>query len=122
MPAPVATMQVSASYAAGREFGAAKATFEATNRGAIHVSLLMLYAWGGWLVAQGLMPVGVLISGIGFTFSLMYATQGSVNTLSELRRASGAFARVRGGGTVRRVHGCHCSHFIVRPLGGCVTP
>lgn len=41
------------------------------------------------------MPVRVLVSGIGFTFSLMYAVQGSVNTLSELRRASGAFQRVR---------------------------
>jgi ATP-binding cassette subfamily B (MDR/TAP) protein 8 len=55
----------------------------------------MLYAWGGYLVSQGMMPVGVLVSGIGFTFSLMYATQGAVNTLSELRRAAGAFDRVR---------------------------
>jgi ATP-binding cassette subfamily B (MDR/TAP) protein 8 len=54
----------------------------------------MLYAWGGYLVNQGMMPVGVLVSGIGFTFSLMYATQGAVNTLSELRRAAGAFDRV----------------------------
>ncbi len=66
-----------------------------TRRGAIHASLLALYAWGGWLVSTGLMPVRVLVSGIGFTFSLMYAVQGSVNTLSELRRASGAFQRVR---------------------------
>lgn len=88
--------EVSLSYKAGRKFGEKKATFEATNRAAIHASLLALYAWGGWLVSQGVMPVGVLISGIGFTFSLMYATQGAVNTLSELRRASGAFSRVRG--------------------------
>jgi ATP-binding cassette subfamily B (MDR/TAP) protein 8 len=96
-------VQVSDSYKAGRQFGAAKATFEAINRGAIHASLLMLYAWGGWLVSQGLMPVGVLISGIGFTFSLMYATQGTVNTLSELRRAAGAFGRVRAVPCVLRV-------------------
>ena len=44
---------------------------------------------------QGLMPLGVMVSGIGFTFSLMYATQGIVNTLSEMRRASGALSRVR---------------------------
>lgn len=87
--------EVVASFAAGRQFGAAKASFEATNRLAIHLSLLMLYAWGGYLVSQGMMPVGVLVSGIGFTFSLMYATQGAVNTLSELRRAAGAFDRVR---------------------------
>lgn len=41
------------------------------------------------------MSVGVLVSGIGFTFSLMYATQGCVSTLSDLRRAAGAFGRVR---------------------------
>ncbi|GBF88247.1 ABC transporter B family protein [Raphidocelis subcapitata] len=87
--------QAAASYAAGREFGRAKANFEATNRAAIHASLLMLYSWGGYLVSQGLMPISVLISGIGFTFSLMYATQGAVNTLSDLRRAAGAFERVR---------------------------
>jgi hypothetical protein len=72
----------------------AKALFEATNRGAIHASLLLLYALGGYLVSAGLMPVGVLVSGIGFTFSLMYATQGCVSTLSDLRRAAGAFGRV----------------------------
>jgi ATP-binding cassette subfamily B (MDR/TAP) protein 8 len=89
--------QAAASYAAGREFGHAKANFEATNRAAIHASLLMLYSWGGYLVSQGLMPISVLISGIGFTFSLMYATQGAANTLSDLRRAVGAFERVSGG-------------------------
>lgn len=86
---------VGASYRAGLSFASAKAWFESANRGAIHASLLALYAWGGWLVSAGLMPVRVLVSGIGFTFSLMYAVQGSVNTLSELRRASGAFQRVR---------------------------
>lgn len=88
------------------------------------MSLLALYALGGYLVSQvrlhggyatqgsqhcaisyrsayssfalqGLMPCGVLISGIGFTYSLTYATQGVVNTLTDLRRASGAFQRVR---------------------------
>ncbi|KAJ9505384.1 hypothetical protein QJQ45_024133 [Haematococcus lacustris] len=103
---------VAQSYKAGLEFASAKAWFEASNRGAIHASLLALYAWGGWLVSSGLMPLRVMVSGIGFTFSLMYATQasgrgrvaltnqptiylaGTVNTLSELRRASGAFSRV----------------------------
>lgn len=89
---------VGSSYIAGLTFGEAKSWFEATNRGAIHASLLALYAWGGWLVSEGIMPMRVLISGIGFTFSLMYATQGIVNTLSEMRRASGALLRVRWGG------------------------
>ncbi|GAX74240.1 hypothetical protein CEUSTIGMA_g1689.t1 [Chlamydomonas eustigma] len=88
-------LHVRSSYSAGLSFGTAKAVFEATNRGAIHASLLVLYSWGGLLVAQGLMPLGVLISGLGFTYSLTYATQGIVNTLSELRRASGALFRIR---------------------------
>lgn len=87
--------QVGSSYLAGLAFADAKSWFEATNRGAIHASLLALYGWGGWLVSEGIMPLRVLISGIGFTFSLMYATQGIVNSLSELRRASGAMMRVR---------------------------
>jgi len=86
---------VASSYDAGVCFASAKSLFEASNRGAIHMSLLALYAWGGWLVAHGYMPLSVLVSGIGFTFSLMYATQGIVNTLTELRRASGALNRVR---------------------------
>lgn len=45
------------------------------NRLAIHVSLLVLYAWGGWLVSHGQLPVGVLVTGIGFTFSLTFAIQ-----------------------------------------------
>ena len=87
-------LHVKTSYQSGLMFAQAKALFEATNRGAIHASLLALYSWGGLLVAKGLMPLGVLISGLGFTFSLTYATQGIVNTLSEMRRASGALTRV----------------------------
>ncbi len=64
-------VQVQRSLRAGSKFGQAKAWFEASNRGAIHASLLALYAWGGWLVAQGTMPLRILLSAIGFTFSLM---------------------------------------------------
>ena len=52
----------------------------------MHASLLALYGLGGWLVAQGLMPIRVLLSAIGFTFSLVFATQGCVQTFSEARR------------------------------------
>ncbi|MEW5307776.1 MAG: hypothetical protein WDW36_010152 [Sanguina aurantia] len=86
---------VLSSFRAGLAFASAKSWFEASNRAAIHASLLCLYAWGGWLVSNSLMPLRVLISGIGFTFSLMYATQGSVSTLAEMRRATGAFKRIR---------------------------
>ena len=52
----------------------------------MHASLLALYGLGGWLVARGLMPIRVLLSAIGFTFSLVFATQGCVQTFSEARR------------------------------------
>lgn len=64
-----------ASYAAGVEFASAKAWLEAANRGAIHLSLVILFSLGGWLVIHGQMPLRVMITGIGFTFSLMFATQ-----------------------------------------------
>jgi ATP-binding cassette subfamily B (MDR/TAP) protein 8 len=45
------------------------------NRSATHLSLLALYALGGHLVNARLLPVGVLVTSIGFTFSLVFATQ-----------------------------------------------
>lgn len=62
-------------------------------RGAVHLSLLALYALGGFLVSQGLMPIRILLSAIGFTFSLVFATQGLVQTLSDVRRVSGSLDR-----------------------------
>ena len=45
------------------------------QRSSTHLSLLALYALGGHLVNAGLLPVGVLVTAIGFTFSLVFATQ-----------------------------------------------
>lgn len=45
------------------------------NRSATHMSLLALYALGGHLVNSKLLPVGVLVTAIGFTFSLVFGTQ-----------------------------------------------
>ena len=59
----------------------------AACRGAIHLSLLALYGLGGYLVSRGLMPLRVLLSAVGFTFSLVFATQGCVQTFSDARRA-----------------------------------
>ena len=56
-------------------------------RGAIHLSLIALYGLGGYLVSRGLMPLRVLLSAVGFTFSLVFATQGCVQTFSDARRA-----------------------------------
>lgn len=45
------------------------------QRSSTHLSLLALYALGGHLVNSRLLPVGVLVTAIGFTFSLVFATQ-----------------------------------------------
>lgn len=55
-------------------------------RGCIHVSLLALYGLGGYLVHRQLLPISALLTGIGFTYSLVYATQGIVQTSADLRR------------------------------------
>lgn len=59
----------------------------------MHISLLALYGLGGWLVHKELMPIRTLLSAIGFTFSLVFATQGAVQTFAELRRATAAMRR-----------------------------
>jgi ATP-binding cassette subfamily B (MDR/TAP) protein 8 len=70
-----------------------QSTLEAVNRLAIHISLLVLYALGGWLISNGYMSLKTLMAGIGFTFSLIFASQGVVNTLSEWRAVEGAVSR-----------------------------
>ncbi len=63
------------------------------RRAAIHASLVALYGLGGYLVSRGLMPLRVLLSAIGFTFSLVFATQGCVQTFSDAQRALVSLAR-----------------------------
>jgi hypothetical protein len=93
----------------------AQAWFEASNRGAIHASLLALYCWGGWLVSNGLMPLRVMVSGIGFTFSLLYATQVCKPlwaaaplpfSLSRLTAASSAMLRSCGVASASKASAC----------------
>ena len=63
------------AQASAVKFAAAKAWLEAANRASIHGSLLVLFGLGGWLVSEGHMALRVMLTGIGFTYSLMYATQ-----------------------------------------------
>lgn len=70
-----------------------QSTLEAVNRLAIHISLLVLYSLGGWLIANGYMSLKTLMAGIGFTFSLIFASQGVVNTMSEWRMVEASVAR-----------------------------
>lgn len=83
------------AFEAGMGFAKAKAMLESLNRGAIHVSLLSLYGYGGWLVNTGRMPVSTLLAAIGFTFSLVFATQGLLQTWADARAAASAIRRVQ---------------------------
>lgn len=62
-------------------------------RTAVHCSLFALYGLGGWLVQRKLLPIRVLLSAIGFTFSLVFATQGVVQTLADTRRVISSMQR-----------------------------
>lgn len=62
-------------------------------RTAIHCSLFALYALGGFLVQRKLIPIRVLLSAIGFTFSLVFATQGVVQTLADTRKVTASVQR-----------------------------
>ena len=62
-------------------------------RFAIHVSLLALYGLGGYLVSNGLLPLRTLLSAVGFTFALVFSSQGAVQSLADSRRAVSAVQR-----------------------------
>lgn len=62
-------------------------------RTAVHCSLFALYGLGGWLVQRKLLPIRVLLSAIGFTFSLVFATQGVVQTLADTRKVTSSMQR-----------------------------
>ncbi len=83
------------AYNSGMGFSRAKALLECLNRGAIHASLLALYAFGGYLVNQQLIPLRILLSAIGFTFSLIFATQGLLQSWTDARQAKAALHRVQ---------------------------
>lgn len=86
---------VMSAYDAGTGFAGAKALLECLNRGAIHFSLLALYGLGGYLVNTGLIPLRILLSAIGFTFSLTFATQGLLQSWTDARTAVAALRRVQ---------------------------
>ncbi|GAB4821670.1 hypothetical protein N2152v2_008716 [Parachlorella kessleri] len=87
--------QVAAALASGLRLGQARATLEGVNRGAVHASLLCLYAFGGRLVTAGLMPVSTLVTAMSFTWALIYSTQGVLQTVADGRHALAALRRVQ---------------------------
>ena len=84
---------VSAARASGKNVSEARAALEVANRGCVYASLITLYAFGGWLVKSGATPVGSLIASVGYTFGLIFATQGVVNTLADANAANAALKR-----------------------------
>ena len=62
--------------AAGIKTGSAKAYFEASNRAGIYTNILTMFAVGGYLVSKKIVPATVLVSFIGYCWSLNFATQG----------------------------------------------
>ena len=87
------------------------------RRFAIHVSLLALYGLGGYLVSSGLLPLRTLLSAVGFTFALVFSSQGVVQSVTESRRAGSAIQRCR-----RKASGlCQSSggHRVVDTLACC---
>lgn len=80
----------------GLSLGESKARLESLSRFAIYSSLILLYAYGGNLVVSGRMPVKSLIAGIGYTFSLVFATQGITNTFADAQRAMASIRRIEG--------------------------
>ena len=84
---------VAKARASGADVSNARAGLEVANRGCVYASLITLYAFGGWLVKTGTVPVGSLIAAVGYTFGLIFATQGVVNTLADANAANSALKR-----------------------------
>jgi ATP-binding cassette subfamily B (MDR/TAP) protein 10 len=58
-----------------------------------HTIMLSLHT--GFYVSKGLVPVRVMLSAIGFTYSLIFATQGLLQTWTDARSCSAALSRVQ---------------------------
>lgn len=67
---------------------------EALNRAVINVSIVAVLFFGGRLVAAGQLSAPLLLSFIGFCFSLNFAMQGVNFTLTDLKRGQAALGRV----------------------------
>ena len=80
---------------AARNTGYAKALFEAANRAGIYINILSLFAVGGVLVQKKIVQPTVLVSFIGYCFSLNFATQGLLFSFGDLKSAGASWDKVR---------------------------
>ncbi|CAM9623466.1 unnamed protein product, partial [Ectocarpus sp. 13 AM-2016] len=74
--------------------GAASGRLEALNRAAIYMSILAVMMVGGRLVLAGSMQASLLLSFVGFCFSLNFAMQGVNFTVADAKRGQAALERV----------------------------
>jgi ATP-binding cassette, subfamily B (MDR/TAP), member 10 len=75
--------------------GLAKALFEAANRAGIYFNILSLFAVGGLLVQRKAVLPTVLVSFIGYCFSLNFATQGLLFSFGDLRSAGASWQKIQ---------------------------
>ncbi|KAH7301686.1 hypothetical protein KP509_23G038100 [Ceratopteris richardii] len=86
--------QVRAYQQSGVKLGLLKSANESWTRVVIYISLMALYILGGTKVKAGQLPVGTMVSFIGYTFTLTFAVQGVVNSLGDVRTVLAAIDRV----------------------------
>eukprot|EP00850_Spirogloea_muscicola_P015228 SM000115S23907 [mRNA] locus=s115:109257:114629:- [translate_table: standard] len=86
--------QVEAYRQSGTMLSWLRSANESWTRIAVYVSLLVVYYLGGSKVKAGELPIGTMVSFIGYTFTLTFAVQGLVNTLADLRSVLSAVGRV----------------------------
>ena len=75
--------------------GYAKALFEAANRAGIYTNILSLFAVGGVLVAKKIVQPIVLVSFLGYCFSLNFATQGLIFSYGDIRTAGASWEKIQ---------------------------
>lgn len=75
--------------------GHAKAFFEAANRAGIYTNILSLFAFGGILVQRKVLIPTVLVSFIGYCFSLNFAMQGLLFSFGDLKSAGASWDKIQ---------------------------
>ncbi|CAM9282087.1 unnamed protein product, partial [Pylaiella littoralis] len=76
------------------KMGAASGRLEALNRAAVYFSILSVMLVGGRLVMAAKMPAPLLLSFVGFCFSLNFAMQGVNFTVADAKRGQASLQRV----------------------------
>eukprot|EP01026_Neomeris_dumetosa_P048613 TRINITY_DN4215_c1_g2_i4.p1 TRINITY_DN4215_c1_g2~~TRINITY_DN4215_c1_g2_i4.p1 ORF type:complete len:532 (-),score=54.58 TRINITY_DN4215_c1_g2_i4:292-1887(-) len=85
----------SESFDSGIILGRAKGILESITRGSIHLSIIVLFSYGGYLIQQGILPIRTLLLCLGYIYSLVFSTQGLTQTYMDIRKAKAALDRIR---------------------------